>query len=100
MASIRSPSSASGCYLLSSPPQPVTSPPAAAPKSIPWRRSAVTSVSSQIRTRLHALFRRTKVERELDDEIRFHFEQHVEKLVATGVTRDEAIRQARLAFGT
>jgi predicted permease len=60
----------------------------------------VTSISSQIRTRLHALFRRTKVERELDDEIRFHFEQHVEKLVATGVTRDDAIRQARLAFGT
>ena len=37
--------------------------------------------------------------KELDDELRFHFDQHVEKLVAAGVPRDGEVRQARLTFG-
>jgi predicted permease len=49
--------------------------------------------------RLHALFRRKKVESELDDELGFHFEQQVEKYVSAGVKREEALRRARLAFG-
>ncbi len=49
--------------------------------------------------RLRALFRRKEVESELDDELRFHFEQHVEKYVRAGVKREEAVRRARLAFG-
>jgi putative ABC transport system permease protein len=55
---------------------------------------------SDLTTRLRSLFRRDSVERELEDELRFHFDQHVEKLVAAGSTRDEAVRQARLSFGT
>ena len=49
--------------------------------------------------RLRSMFRRSKVERELDDELRFHFDQHVAKLERDGLLRAEALRQARLAFG-
>ena len=49
--------------------------------------------------RLRSLFRREKVEAEMDDELRFHYERQVEKLIATGLTRDEAKRQARLLVG-
>jgi len=36
---------------------------------------------------------------DLDDELAFHVEHHIEKLVASGVTRGEATRRARLDFG-
>jgi putative ABC transport system permease protein len=49
--------------------------------------------------RLRALFNRGAVERELDDEVRFHIEHETEKLVRTGLSRDEAERRAHLAFG-
>jgi predicted permease len=43
--------------------------------------------------------RRDRVEDEMDAEIRFHVAQHVDDLVARGVPRAEAERQARAAFG-
>ena len=49
--------------------------------------------------RLRSLLRRKKVEAEMDDELRFHYQRQVEKLVATGLTRDEATRQAHLSVG-
>lgn len=49
--------------------------------------------------RLGSLFRRKAAEMELDDELRFHFEQLVEKHVSSGLTRQEAQRRAKLAFG-
>ncbi len=49
--------------------------------------------------RLRSLFRRQKVEAEVDEELRFHYEHQIEKLVATGLTREEASRQARLLVG-
>jgi len=49
--------------------------------------------------RLRSLFRRNKVDAELDRELRFHFEQQVEKYLRSGLTRDEAVRRARLLFG-
>src|SRR2546426_4177965 len=54
---------------------------------------------SDLLYRLRALFRRSAVEGELDQELRFHFEQQVDKYVRAGLTRFEAIRQSRLAFG-
>ncbi len=54
---------------------------------------------SDIIFRLRSLFRRKTVESELDDELRFHFEQQVAKHVATGLTREQAERRARLSFG-
>src|SRR5262245_55194020 len=49
--------------------------------------------------RLRALFRRSEVERELDDELQFHVQHAIEKLVAAGVPREEAVRRTRLEFG-
>ena len=49
--------------------------------------------------RIRALVRRRTIEQELADELRFHLEQEIEKRVASGMTRDEATRRARLDFG-
>ena len=54
---------------------------------------------SDISFRLRSLVRRKRVEAELDDELRFHFDQQVEKHVRSGLTREEAARRARLLFG-
>src|SRR5262245_10880856 len=54
---------------------------------------------SDLLHRLRALFRRKQVEAELDDELRFHFERAVDKHLAAGLTREQAVRRARLAFG-
>jgi len=49
--------------------------------------------------RLRSLFRRKNVEAELDDELRFHLENQVSKLVQSGLAPAEAQRRARLEFG-
>jgi predicted permease len=49
--------------------------------------------------RLRAIFRRHTVEEELDDELRFHLDREVEKLMRSGLERQEAFRRARLALG-
>jgi putative ABC transport system permease protein len=54
---------------------------------------------SDLLFRLRALFRRGTMEAEMDEELRSHFENHVEKLVASGLSREEALRRARIEFG-
>ena len=54
---------------------------------------------SDVKFRLRSLFRRSAVEIELDDELRFHFDQQVEKHMRSGFSRDEAMRKARIDFG-
>jgi predicted permease len=49
--------------------------------------------------RLRALVRGRTVERELDDELRFHLEHEARKYEAAGLPHDEAVRMARIAFG-
>src|SRR5262247_2278130 len=49
--------------------------------------------------RLRSLIRRREIEDRLDDEIRFHVEQQIEKNRRAGMTRDEARRQALIRFG-
>jgi putative ABC transport system permease protein len=49
--------------------------------------------------RMRSLFRRKIVEAEMDEELRFHFENHVAKLIRSGLTPAEAKRRARLEFG-
>jgi hypothetical protein len=49
--------------------------------------------------RLRFLLRWETVENELDEELRFHLEQQVEKYLRAGLTRDEALRRTRLEFG-
>jgi predicted permease len=49
--------------------------------------------------RLFHLLRPRALEREMDDEMRFHVEMEAADLVARGVPRDEARRRALLTFG-
>lgn len=52
-----------------------------------------------LRHRLRAIFRREVVEREVDEELRHHFDLQVDRYLAAGWTRDAAARQARLDIG-
>ena len=49
--------------------------------------------------RVRAIFRREDVEREMDEELRFHFDATVAKHESAGHSREEAVRVARLEFG-
>src|SRR5713226_3105439 len=49
--------------------------------------------------RLRSLLRRPRVERELDDELRFHLEQQVEENIAAGMSSEEARYAARRSIG-
>ena len=54
----------------------------------------------RFRSWLRATFQRRVVEREMDDELRFHVETYAEDLMRGGMERGEAERQARLEFGS
>lgn len=53
----------------------------------------------ELRHRLRSLIRRDALERGLDEEIRFHIDQQVEKNLRAGMTPDQARRRALLRFG-
>ena len=55
---------------------------------------------SDLLYRLRALFRRNTVERELDDELKFHLERQKDKYVASGMAATDAARRVRIEFGT
>ena len=54
---------------------------------------------STLRLRLRSVFRRARVEQELDDEIRDHIDRRVAADVARGVAREQARQAALRAFG-
>ena len=54
---------------------------------------------SDLRFRLRALFNRDAMERDLDEELRFHIDRETEKYVREGLSRADAERRARVAFG-
>src|SRR5689334_9020591 len=56
-------------------------------------------VWSQLRSWMRAVTRRSRMERDMDAELRFHIEAFAEGLVRGGVARDEALRRARIEFG-
>jgi predicted permease len=49
--------------------------------------------------RLRSLFRRSQVEEELDEEIRYHIDRQIEELIAKGMTPEEARYAAMRAMG-
>jgi putative ABC transport system permease protein len=53
-----------------------------------------------LRLQLRALFNRAGVETDMDDELRFHIEQQTQLYVREGMSRPDAERRARLAFGS
>ncbi len=54
---------------------------------------------NRFRSWLRAILRRSRMESEMDAELRFHIEAFAEDLVRGGVPRQEAYRRARLEFG-
>ncbi len=56
-------------------------------------------VTSELTTRLSALLRRRRMEREVDEEVAYDLEGETEKLEAEGLTREEARREAVRRFG-
>jgi predicted permease len=55
---------------------------------------------NDLRLRLRSLFRRDAEQSDLNIELRFHFDQQVAKLIASGIPLADARRRARLALGT
>jgi putative ABC transport system permease protein len=55
---------------------------------------------NDLRLRFRSFFKKNAVEGDLNEELRFHFDQQVEKLVQSGLPLAEARRRARLALGT
>ncbi len=54
---------------------------------------------SRMRSWMRVTLFRSLAENEMDAEMRFHVETYAEDLVRTGVTREEALRRARIEFG-
>src|SRR5438309_5601431 len=54
---------------------------------------------SRIRLWLRALLKRSRMESDMDAELRFHIEAFAEDLARRGVPREEAMRRARIEFG-
>ena len=54
---------------------------------------------SDLRYRFRAVFQRSAVEQELDDEMRFHLERETQKNIQRGFDAGEAERRARIEFG-
>ncbi len=59
----------------------------------------LSSLLSDIRYRVRAVFSRSSVERELDEELRFHIQHEAEKYERQGMPPEAALRRARLQFG-
>jgi putative ABC transport system permease protein len=55
---------------------------------------------ARIRSFIDVVLRRARFERDMRDEMRFHLETRADDLERAGFTRDEALRRARLEFGT
>jgi putative ABC transport system permease protein len=56
-------------------------------------------ILSPLRTLLSYLFKRNRIEREMDDEFRSHLEMRTAELARRGLSQAEAERQARIEFG-
>src|SRR5215470_2067645 len=54
---------------------------------------------NKLRLRLRALFFKSKMEEELDDEVRFHLEREIEENIVRGMTPEEARSAAMRSFG-
>jgi macrolide transport system ATP-binding/permease protein len=54
---------------------------------------------SGLKARLRALLRKSEMERELDEELRYHIEQQTDQNIRLGMNPEEARQAARKAFG-
>src|SRR5256714_4467991 len=68
-----------------------------------WNPANDTRGNMTLLSRMHSWFRatvrRSRMESEMDAELRFHIEAYAEDLIRGGVPRAEALRRARIEFG-
>jgi putative ABC transport system permease protein len=57
------------------------------------------TLASRLRSWVQVILLRSRMESEMDAELRFHIEAFTEDLIRSGVPRQEAMRRARLEFG-
>jgi len=57
------------------------------------------SVLARVKSWLRAATSRSRLEREMDDELAFHLDQYTHDLIRTGLSREEAARRARMQLG-
>jgi len=57
------------------------------------------SLWNEFRSWTQAVLRRSRIEREIDAELRFHIEAFADDLVTKGMPHKEAVRRARMEFG-
>jgi putative ABC transport system permease protein len=62
-------------------------------------RGKFMTLLARLRSFMAALVRGRKIERDMEDEWRFHVEARADALAAEGVPRDQAMRRARREFG-
>src|SRR5262245_1051394 len=55
---------------------------------------------ARLRSFCRSVLRRAEMERDLADELQFHLERRADDLIARGMTRADAMRTARLEFGS
>ena len=53
----------------------------------------------KLRSLWHTIWNRSRFERDLDDEMRFHLEARMDDLARSGFSREEARRRAQIEFG-
>ncbi len=56
-------------------------------------------IAARLRSWLRAAFERSRMESDMDEELRFHIEQYAEDLVRDGLSPQEARQKARAEFG-
>ena len=56
-------------------------------------------ITARLRSWWRGIFRRSRVESAMDDELLFHIQSYAEDLRRAGVPEEEALRRARLEFG-
>src|SRR4249919_4129048 len=57
------------------------------------------TIFRRVRTWLRATLHRSRLESEIDAELRFHLDSYANDLASQGISREEALRRARLEFG-
>jgi putative ABC transport system permease protein len=56
-------------------------------------------LGSRLRSWFETTLRRSRMESDMHEELRFHIEAFAEDLVGSGMSREEALRRARMEFG-
>ncbi len=66
---------------------------------VSFTRIGFVEMLNKLKTKLRALLRKSEIERELDEELRYHIERQTEQNIRLGMNPEEARNAARKAFG-